>query len=116
AAMVVLRGTSGVGRVRVNDGRVPVRGFGGGLILISPPAAGSALPSGWVWSDVATRTPFGGDSLYAAWGWAESSSGGTLGSVSDYPSVVVELLPPQGPGQPVITNPTSGEISNAGTV
>src|SRR5699024_10535481 len=117
AAMVILRDTTGVGRVRVNDGRVPARAFGGGLILVSPPAAGSALPAGWSWSAVATEPEaFGADPFHAAWGWTEASSDGTLGSVSDYPSVVVELLPPQGPGQPVITNPTSGEISNAGTV
>src|SRR5699024_7128814 len=54
AAMVILRDTTGVGRVRVNDGRAPARAFGGGLILVSPPAAGSALPAGWDWSAVAT--------------------------------------------------------------
>lgn len=117
AAMVILRGTTGAGRVRVNDGRVPVRASGGGLILASPPSADVSLPSGWSWSGVATEPArFGGGPFYAAWGWAAASSDGASGSLVDYPSVVVELLPPKGPGEPVITNPSSGEISNAGDV
>lgn len=117
-ALALFRDTSGVGRVRANDGRVPVRAYGAGIILASPPSASASLPSGVAWSSVATERGFQDrrGPYFGAWGWAESATDGTVGSALDWPSIGVELLPPKGPGRAVLVRPEGGEVSSAGPV
>lgn len=109
-AVFVLRGTTGVGRVRSNVMSVPVRD-GGAAVFLAAGYSAPGVPSGPSWSATGVLSrPVLSMELHGRWGWQDSPpGGGTLGGeVSPGWGVAVELLPPAGPFAPELVTPEDG--------
>jgi len=110
--LVVFTDTSGVGVTRAGVGAVQARPFGGVFTVGAQASAGDG--AGMV--VLPGEDPFG---FGVRGAWDASTAGGLLGDLDwdGSRTVAIELLPPAGPGAPVLLAPGNGdEVTNSGDV